>query len=392
MDTAQDFMVGGVGKATEAAPISNFLVTGYSKRGWTTWLTAAVDDRVRAIVPGVFDNLNQGEQMAHHYGVYGFFSEAVHDYNDLEIFHRILTPQALELSQITDPYRYLNNGRFDDMPILVMNSAGDEFFVSDSSQFYFHDLPGTQNYLRYVPNVGHGMGLTSGNTSALESTVAFYDAVANNQPLPEYSWVIDQDGTIRVQTDTAPLAVKLWQITNPNARDFRRAATPGLNWSSSILSDLGNGTYAANLDTPGAGATAYFIELTFASGTLFPHVFTTDIRVKSVTPWHPWPFASGLGAPPADPLVAATLLEPVDTITAGLVMSGNAVTVSANVPADSYGAAVSSSAAPALAPRAAEPLLLSAAGALDLASAEIDAEADELTDYLVDDELLSLLA
>ena len=95
MDTAQDFMAGGPGKATVAAPINDFLVTGYSKRGWTTWLTAAVDDRVRAIIPGVFDNLNQGAQMAHHFGVYGFFSEAVQDYNDLQIFDRILTPEAL---------------------------------------------------------------------------------------------------------------------------------------------------------------------------------------------------------------------------------------------------------------------------------------------------------
>ena len=110
------------------------------------------------------------------------------------------------------------------MPKLVMNSAGDEFFVSDSSQFYFHDLPGTQNYLRYVPNVGHGMGLSDGNTTTLESTVAFYDAIVNDDPLPQFTWIIAPDGTINVHTDTTPIAVKLWQITNPNARDFRRAA------------------------------------------------------------------------------------------------------------------------------------------------------------------------
>ncbi len=61
--------------------------------------------------------------MVHHYGVYGFFSEAVQPYNEMEIFHRILTPEALPLSRIVDPYTYLGNGRFDDMPKLILPSV-----------------------------------------------------------------------------------------------------------------------------------------------------------------------------------------------------------------------------------------------------------------------------
>src|SRR5690606_32374686 len=44
MDTVQEFV-----PQTLGVSIDDFLVTGYSKRGWTTWLTAAVDPRVRAI-------------------------------------------------------------------------------------------------------------------------------------------------------------------------------------------------------------------------------------------------------------------------------------------------------------------------------------------------------
>jgi PhoPQ-activated pathogenicity-related protein len=196
MDTVQDF----IPTVRIGEQIDDFLVTGYSKRGWTTWLTAAADDRVRAIIPGVIDVLNQGPQMVHHYNVYGFFSPAIHDYADMNIFERILTPEAQLLSQIVDPYRYLHNGRFDDMPKLLINSAGDEFFVSDSAQYYFSDIPGSDNYLRYLPNTGHSL-----DSRAAESTYSFYEAILNNRPLPEFSWTVSNDGLFILQEDTSDL-------------------------------------------------------------------------------------------------------------------------------------------------------------------------------------------
>ncbi|REK19301.1 MAG: hypothetical protein DWQ37_01530 [Planctomycetota bacterium] len=287
MDTVQDF----IPDVRPGETIEDFVVTGYSKRGWTTWLTGAVDDRVKAIIPGVFDNLNQGPQMVHHYGTLGFFSQAVHDYNDLQIFERILTPEALLLSRIVDPYRYLGTGKFDDMPILVLNSAGDEFFVTDSSQFYINDLPGTDKYMRYIPNTGHGL-----DQRAVESTLSFYVAVLLGAPLPEYSWTVEQNGEIHVNVGTSPSAVKLWQGTNPNARDFRNGYNPGLiTWTSTILSDQGGGNYVGDVPMPADGATGYFIELTFPNpNPLLPaYVFTTEARVKSPLPFHPWPYESG---------------------------------------------------------------------------------------------------
>lgn len=53
------FMVSGASKVTGDCKVLNVLQSHVtSQRGWTTWLTGAVDKRVVAIVPVVMDELN----------------------------------------------------------------------------------------------------------------------------------------------------------------------------------------------------------------------------------------------------------------------------------------------------------------------------------------------
>lgn len=250
--------------------VDGFVVAGGSKRGWTTWTTAAVDKRVVAIVPIVIDVLNMEASMMHHYGAYGFWAPSVGDYTAFRLMDWTGTPEYNALLKIEEPYQYRH--RFT-MPKFIVNAAGDQFFLPDSSQFYFNDLPGVK-YLRYVPNADHSLR----GSDAYQTLHACYNAVLNDLPLPQFSWTVEKDGSMRVTAKDAPTEVKLWQATNPDARDFR-IETLGPKYQSTALTDQGGGSYVAKVSEPAKGWTAFFIELTFPSGTPSPYKFTTQVRV-----------------------------------------------------------------------------------------------------------------
>jgi len=250
--------------------VDGFVVAGGSKRGWTTWTTAIVDKRVVAIVPIVIDVLNIEPSMMHHYGAYGFWAPSIGDYSAFRIMEWNGTPEYRALMKIEEPFEYRQRLT---MPKFLINASGDQFFLPDSSQFYFNDLPGVK-YLRYVPNADHSLK----GSDAYETLAACYSAVLNHSALPQFSWTFEKDGSIRTVAQDKPSAVALWQATNPNARDFR-VESFGLNWHSSPLTDEGNGVYVGKVGAPQKGWSAFFVEFTFPSGTRFPFKFTTAVRV-----------------------------------------------------------------------------------------------------------------
>jgi PhoPQ-activated pathogenicity-related protein len=248
--------------------VNQFVVAGGSKRGWTTWTTAAVDDRVVAIVPMVIDVLNNEKSLEHHFRAYGFWAPAIGDYINLHSWSG--TAQYTALMKIEDPYSYRDRLT---MPKLIMNSTGDQYFLPDSWQFYYDDLKG-EKYLRYVPNTKHDLK----NSDARESLNAFFESVITSKARPQFKWKFEQDGSIKVETKDKPIAVKLWQATNPKARDFRLDVIGPVYKSSDLTADKPS-VYHARVAAPAEGYTAYFVELTFAGSGKYPLKLTTGVRV-----------------------------------------------------------------------------------------------------------------
>ena len=83
--------------------VKNFVVAGGSKRGWTTWLTGAVDKRVVAVVPIVIDVVNVPACSDNHFCAYGFWAPAIGDYTRHRIHERRGTKEYAALMRIEDP-------------------------------------------------------------------------------------------------------------------------------------------------------------------------------------------------------------------------------------------------------------------------------------------------
>jgi len=261
------------------AKVDTFMVTGGSKRGWAAWTVAAVDRRVVGLAPIVIDVLNIEASIKHHYRAYGFYAPAVGDY----VRHGVLdwhdTPEAKALYEIEDPFAYRDRLT---LPKLMINAAGDQFFLPDSSRFYFADLPGPK-FLRYVPNTDHGLK----NTDAYRTLASWHHALLTRAPLPEFTWKSGPDGNLTVTTRTKPTAVVLWQAHNPKARDFRLEAI-GPVWTSTPVEGDGE-VYRVPIPKPEQGWAACFLELTFDVGAVAPLKLTTEVIVSPDTLPHPTP-------------------------------------------------------------------------------------------------------
>lgn len=288
MTAVQDFIRTDSGGART---IDGFVVAGGSKRGWTTWLVGAVDKRVVGIVPIVINVLSVDDTVIHHWRALGYFSPALQDYVDAGLIPaQIGKPALAEVNRIEDPLNYQDRDTMK-IPKYVINAVGDEYFPPDNTRYGYSKVAQPKR-LRMIPNSKH----STAGTDIMESITAFHDAVLNGRPLPDYSWTVRRDGALVVKPQGQPSEVRLWQATNPRARDFR-VDTIGKAFASTLLAPRADGTYVGAVPKPARGYTAYFVELTYPSGGKYPLKFTTEVQViPDVLPYR-WKDARPITAP-----------------------------------------------------------------------------------------------
>lgn len=296
MDAVQAFS-----RTREDIPdIDSFVLIGASKRGWTAWLTAAVDPRVRAIVPASIDMPNMAEQFPHHLGSYGDYAPALADYKALDIACRMTGPRGATLLGIVDPYTWRERLR---LPKLILNSAGDEFFVSDSSRFYYDQLLG-DNRLRYTVNTDHDQGDKWDRYRLFLMARTWIDDLVAGRTPPRLDWQRPSPELLVVRPSVPAREVRLWTAHNPRARDFR-LETIGPAWQATPLQADPDGAYRVKLRPPPEGWQALLVEAVFGGDdTGRQQTYTTGVYVLPDSLPHAGAACAGIDAAKYSPTPA----------------------------------------------------------------------------------------
>jgi PhoPQ-activated pathogenicity-related protein len=267
MDVLQAF-----GEAEWKQPPARFIVSGASKRGWTTWLTAAADKRVGAIAPMVIDTLNMGAQMPKQVEALGGYSERLGPYVRRGLLPIPQSAEGRRLVSLVDPWSYRERLT---MPKLIVNGSNDFYWVTDALNNYWQGLPGSK-WILYVPNAGHDLLRPNPESfnRLLNGLAAFSRQQMAGKTLPEMRWRHEDSGDkarVVVESSPAPVAARLWVAESPS-RDFRAA-----EWRERAV-DISGGRVVGEVTAPEKNYVAFFGELDYEVDGL-KYQLSTQIRI-----------------------------------------------------------------------------------------------------------------
>ena len=203
-----------------AVKAERFVTNGISKRGWTTWLTAASEDkRVVAIAPMVIDILNMPVSVPYQRHMFGSYSIHIQDYVNLGLTEEVVTPTGRELVAMIDPYSYRDKYT---MPKMLFFGTNDEFWTVDAVKNYIDGIPG-EKYTSYVTNAGHSLGDKRAAVSTLE---AFFKQTIDGQKYPRFDYKIkEKQGSAMLTLKTSKQHLEeviVWEAESEN-KDFRQS-------------------------------------------------------------------------------------------------------------------------------------------------------------------------
>lgn len=270
MDVLQAFS-----KEEWGEPINDFIVSGASKRGWTTWLTAASDPRVRAIAPVVIDTLNIRAQMPRQLKAFGGYSTRLAPYTSRGLVPIPETAEGQRLLSMVDPWEYRDRLT---LPKLIVNGTNDFYWATDALNLYWSELSG-QKWVVYVPNAGHDLKRrdkpeSDQLTDLVNSLAAFSRHQISGRSMPNLAWKHETvNGQLRLTVDAtpAPAAARLW-VAEIGTQDFRTA-----KWKEQTMT-FSNGVGIGEITPPEKGNVAFYGELDYEIEGLKYHL-STQVRM-----------------------------------------------------------------------------------------------------------------
>ena len=270
MDVLQAF-----GKQEWSMPIDKFIVAGASKRGWTTWLTAAVDKRVGAIAPVVIDVLNMRAQMSRQVQAFGTYSARLGPYSSRGLLPIPETPAGQRLMNMVDPWAYRDRLT---MPKLIINGTNDLYWATDALNLYWDGIPNNK-WAVYIPNAGHNLRRQDRPqreqfNDLITSLAAFSRHQINGTPMPSLTWKHETvNGKLRLTIDSnaAPIGARLW-IAQSATTDFRT-----VQWQEHEVT-ISEGKIIGEVTPPEKGHLAFFGELDYETDGLRYHL-STQVRM-----------------------------------------------------------------------------------------------------------------
>jgi len=269
MDVIQEFTRKEAGKK-----VKRFVVSGASKRGWTTWLAGASDKRVKAICPMVIDVLNMPVNINYQKEVWGDYSVEIEDYVKLGIAQDLVSAEGSDLVKMIDPYSYRKTLT---MPKMIFMATNDPYWPVDAVKNYIDSIPG-DNHICYTPNAGHNLGT---KVKALTTLSAFFGITTTDGNYPDCNYEItESDGTIIIKVQSEPGQITdadLW-VADSDDLDFRDE-----EWSETNPEKIGNSETVASISYPESGYLAFYIDLKHKSPSGIEYTQSTRMFVADTT-------------------------------------------------------------------------------------------------------------
>lgn len=264
MDAVQE-----IAKSKWKTDVDSFVITGASKRGWTSWLTPVADKRVVGTAPMVIDTLNFRAQIRYQKENWGEFSEQILDYTSKGLVK--LTNESdreRTLREMMDPWTYRSRLK---LPKLIINGTNDPYWCADAVNNYWGDLEGPK-YLLQLPNSGHG--LQGNRPLATRTMAAFFESIASNRAFPVLDWTYDAGAaSLNLKSDPKPKTVRLWTASSED-HDFRDD-----DWVATEVEAQGD-KYTVSISSDDGLNKAVFLEASFGFPP-FDYSLTTQIwRIK----------------------------------------------------------------------------------------------------------------